>query len=121
MGRFDKLTSLSDNPTQLSAPRVVPDPVPVPVPDPTPVFKKRLIVRRYPVDPYEDQVAALDTLSTIEKEQGLTGSRAAMVRDALDLYFTLRPIFDSQRGSGFRGTITELLKDILQSSSRGTQ
>lgn len=75
-------------------------------------------MRRYPVDPYEDQVLALDALSESEKKQGLTGSRTAMVRDALDMYFSLRPLFDEQRQKGFRGTIVELFKDILSQKSR---
>jgi hypothetical protein len=141
MGRFDKLTSLSRGPAESvktesqgepkgpstllpqktrDASDGVPVLAPVPVPDPvpSPLFKKRLIVRRYPVDPFEDQITALDALSSIEKAQGLTGSRAAMVRDALDLYFVLRPLFDAQLRNGFRGTITDLLKDILQASER---
>ncbi|MFG3228242.1 hypothetical protein ACGF07_26145 [Kitasatospora sp. NPDC048194] len=130
MGRFDKLTELSQAAPGASSPRIlgsdsapaplastphaVPVPEPVPVPStPLPPFRKRLIIRRYPVDPYEDQLTALDELSATEKDQGLRGSRTAMVRDALDMYFKLRPHFDAARQKGFRGTIIELFEDIL--------
>ncbi|MER6316239.1 hypothetical protein ABT237_21010 [Streptomyces sp. NPDC001581] len=69
----------------------VSDPVPVP---PTNGFKRRIIRRRWPSGPFEDQVEALQRLSEIEKQQGLTGSMSAMVREALDLYLKSRPPLD---------------------------
>ena len=73
-----------------SAAAAPPDPVPPVrvVPPVTP--PKRVMKQRHPFDIYQDQYDALRALATEERKQGGFGSMSAMVRQALDTFFTER-------------------------------